>query len=113
MERHGDDVRNQDEGDADGPRGQGTPDEAVAEPEPVASDESDLSWAYPRRDPTAAFRGRDQVVDGEDVEVEAGDSHDWVVGVLLVLDGKVGKSVPDESEVVICRAKRPEKAWTG
>ena len=41
------------------------------------------------------------MVDGEEIEVEAGNAHDWVVGVLLVLDGKIGKSVPGEGEIVV------------
>lgn len=102
VQRHGDDVRDQDEGDADWPVGEGAPDEAVAEPEPVACDERYLGWAHPGCDSASAFGCCDEVVDGEDVEVEASDSHYWVVGVLLVFDGNVGKCVPDKSEVVVC-----------
>ena len=39
VQRHGDDVRDEDEGDAQGPAGQGAPEEAVAEDEPIAEHE--------------------------------------------------------------------------
>jgi hypothetical protein len=37
----------------------------------------------------------------EEVEVEAGDAHDRVVGVALVGHEEVGGGVPDEGEVVV------------
>lgn len=101
MQRHSDDVRYQDEGDANRPGGKGPPDDAVAEPEPITGNEGDFGWSHPGCDTASAFWGVDEVVDGEEIEVEAGDAHDWVVGVLLVLDGKVGKCVPGEGEVVV------------
>ena len=45
---------------------------------------------------------RDQVVQGQYVQVESSDTHDWIVGVLLVLDGDIGECVPSEGEVVVC-----------
>lgn len=50
VQRHDGDVADDDEDDADGPGGQGAPDEAVAEEEPVAAHEGDLG----RADPPAA-----------------------------------------------------------
>lgn len=38
---------------------------------------------------------------GEEVEVEAGDAHDGVVGVFLEGDKDLGGLVPDVSEVVV------------
>lgn len=91
----------QDESDANRPARKGAPDYAVAEPEPVAGNEGNLSRPHPGCDTTAAFGSVDEVMDREEVEVEAGDTHDGIVGVLLVLDGEVGECVPDEGEVVI------------
>lgn len=38
---------------------------------------------------------------GEEVEVEAGDAHDGVVGVFLIGDEEVGGFVPGEDEAVV------------
>lgn len=38
---------------------------------------------------------------GEEVEVEARDAHDWVVGVLLVPDGDLAGAVPCKVKVVV------------
>ena len=112
MKRHGYYVRDQDESDTYRPGGQCAPYQAVAEPKPITGDESHLGWAHPRRDSTSALGCREEVMDGEDVEVESSDSHYWIVGVLLVLDGEVGKCVPNKSEVVIGRMKRLDEGWT-
>ena len=101
VERHSDNVGDQDKCNARGPVGEGTPEEAVAEPEPIAGDESDLGRAYPMCHLTPACWRVDQVVNREYVEVEASYSHDRVVGVLLILDSNVGDFVPCEGEVVV------------
>lgn len=38
---------------------------------------------------------------GEEVEVEAGDAHDRVVGVFLVGNENVGGGIPGEDEAVV------------
>jgi len=47
----------------------------------------------------------------EDVEVESSDSHDGVVGVLLVWDQDCTCFVPDESEVVVGGFDVAELGW--
>ena len=106
MQRHGDDVRDQDKGDAYRPVRKCAPHQTVAEPKPIAGDESHLGRTHPRCDAASAFWSGDEVMNGEYVEVEASDAHHRVVGVLLVLNRNVGKGVPDEGEVVICRMER-------
>ena len=103
VERHRDDVRQEDEGDADGPRGQRAEDKEVAKDEPVAEHENNLG----RSDPPSFAAAEGGGLPGEHmeprqkVEVEAGESHDGVVGVGLVGDHDVGHSVPDEGEIVV------------
>ena len=41
------------------------------------------------------------MIPGEDVEVEAGDAHDGVVGVFLPRNSKLGELVPEVREIVI------------
>ena len=52
------------------------------------------------------------MVEGEDVKIEACDSHDGVVCVFLVLDGKFGEAVEDEGEIVVGRTYRLEEGGT-
>lgn len=47
MQRHGDDVRDEDEDDTGGPVGKCAPEEAVSEQEPVARHEADLGRSNP------------------------------------------------------------------
>lgn len=101
VQRHCDDVRDEHERDAQGPGGEGAPEEAVAEEGPVAEHECDLGRARPGGGAEVCGAGRQQVQPGEEVEVEAGDGHDGVVGVGLVADGEVGEGVPDVGEVVV------------
>jgi len=50
---------------------------------------------------------------GEEVEVEAGDAHDGVVGVVLVLHGPVGGAVPVVGEVVVAGVEGVEEGGGG
>jgi hypothetical protein len=103
VQRHGDDVRDENEGDAGGPVGESAPEEAVAEEEPVANHEGNLSRADPPSSALSKLRGLlgEHVEPREEVEVETSNAHDWVVGVALVGHEEVGGGVPDEGEVVV------------
>ena len=101
MERHGDDVGDEDEGDSHRPRGNGAPEDEVAKPEPVAGNEGNFEGPYPGGHAACLAWMGDEVVDGEDVQVEAGDTHDGVVGVFLIGDNEVGEGVPHECKVVV------------
>lgn len=103
VQRHGDDVRDENEDDTGGPVGESAPDEAVAEEEPVASHEGNLGRANPPGSALSKLRGLlgKDVKPREEVEVEAGDAHDRVVGVALVGHEEIGDGVPDEGEVVV------------
>lgn len=46
---------------------------------------------------------------GENVKVEAGYAHDWVVSVVLILYGQVGSFVPDVGKVVVAGMKRAKE----
>ena len=101
VQDHGDQMRDEDEADADGPAGQRAPDEQVAEDEPVARHEHELDRARP---PRCAQLGRArgaQVAPGEDIEVEAGEGHDGVVGVFLVREEDFARAVPGELKVLV------------
>lgn len=111
VQRHGDDVRDENKGDTDGPVGQSAPENTVTEPSPVAGHEGNLARADPPS-LAAAKSGRslrDDVEPREEVEVEAGDTHNRVVGVGLVGNHEVGNGVPDIGEVVVGRVKRLEE----
>lgn len=46
---------------------------------------------------------------GQNVKVEAGDGHDWVIRPGLVSNGKVCKGIPNECEpIIITRLDRAE-----
>lgn len=84
VEGHGDDVGDEDEGDAEGPGRDGAEEKEVAEENPVGEHEDDFGGAGPGGGTEVGAAGGEQVRPGEDVEVEAGDAHDGVVGVVLV-----------------------------
>lgn len=46
---------------------------------------------------------------GEEVQVEAGDAHDGIVGEALIGDEEVGGGIPDKGEVVVGRTKGLEE----
>ncbi|KFY90677.1 hypothetical protein V500_05015 [Pseudogymnoascus sp. VKM F-4518 (FW-2643)] len=104
VERHGDDVGDEDKGHAEGPGGEREPEEAVAEKVPVAGHEEHFGGAGPGGCSLVGGARGDQVQPREEVEVEARDSHDGVVGVFLESDGDLGGAVPDEVEVVVAGA---------
>lgn len=115
VQRHRHNVRDEDERDADGPRGERLPQEAVPEQEPVAAHEGNLRGADPPRlaGPQTRRPVAEEVDPGQEVEVEARDTHDGVVHVLLVRDHGVGDGVPDECEVVVARAEGLEEGGAG
>ena len=113
VQRHGDDVADEHEGDADGPGGEGAPEEAVAEEDPVGEHEGDFGRARPRRGAEVHGARGEQVQPGEEVEVEAGDAHDGVVGVFLVGYEEGRGRVPGEGEVVVGGVQRVEEGRAG
>lgn len=106
VQQHGDTVRDEHESDAGGPVGQGAQDEAVSKESPVAGHESDFDEASPAGRAEVLGARREEVAPGEEVEVKAGEGHDGVVHVELVLDHEVGGSVPDEAEVIVAAEER-------
>jgi len=103
VERHGDDVGDQDEDDAGRPVGETAPEEAVAEEEPVAGHEGDLGRSNPPGAALSKLRGllREDVEPGEEVQVETSDAHDGVVSPALEGNEEICCGVPDEGEVVV------------
>lgn len=112
MQGHGDDVRHQNKGYADGPCGQRAPEQAVSKEDPVAGAECDFRRTNPPglgRSQRGRFAGQ-EVQPRKEIEVEASNAHDGVVGVLLVGDKGVGNGIPDKGEaVVIAGTKRAEE----
>jgi hypothetical protein len=100
MQDNGRHVREDDEGDADGPRRQVQPNEAVAEKIPVAAHEGNLQRTGPPGSAQLSRPRAHQVQPRQHVEVEPGKGHDRVVCVLLDRDHEVGGAVPGEGEVV-------------
>ena len=101
VEREGGEVADEDKRHTEGPGGDGAPEEPVAENVPVAAHEGDFGRARPSRGAEVCAAGGEQVQPGEDVEVEAGKGHDWVVGVFLVGEEEGAGGVPGEGEVVV------------
>lgn len=104
VQRHGNDVRDEDEGHADRPGGEREPEETVTKEVPVACHAEHFSGARPGRGTFVRSARGDQVQPGEEVEVEAGNAHDGVVGVFLEPDGNLAGAVPGEVEVVVAGA---------
>jgi hypothetical protein len=100
VQEHRHTVRDQHEADADRPRWQRAPQQAVAEERPVTRHHGQLDGARPPGGAKVRGTWREQVQPGEEVEVEASNGHDRVIGIFLVGDEEVGRSVPDEGEVV-------------
>ena len=114
MQRHGDDVRDENKQHAGGPVRQRAQQQAIAKEEPVASHEDNFRRTNPPGLAAAESRGSEEDVDPrEEVQVEAGDAHDGVVGVLLVGNEDFGGAVPDKSKVVVGGAKGLEKGRAG
>lgn len=109
VKRHGDDVGDEDEGHAEGPGGDREPEEAVTEEVPVAGHEEDFGRARPGRGSLVGGARGDQVQPREEVEVEARNAHDGVVGVLLEPNGNLTGTVPGEVEVVVGGAEGLEE----
>ena len=82
----GEDVADEDKCDAERPSRDAAPEEEVAEEVPVAKHEPDLRWPSPRSGTEVLRTGRQEMQPGENVEIEAGDEHGGVIGVLLVPD---------------------------
>ena len=101
VQEHGDAVGDQDERDAYRPAGEGAPNEAIPEEEPVRQHCHDFDRTRPARGAEVGGAWRDEVAPGEEVEVEAGEGHDGVVGVLLDADCDLGDGVPDEFEAAV------------
>lgn len=115
MQRHGDDVGNQDEGDANGPCRQCAPEEHVAKQEPVAGHEDYLGGTNPPG--FAASKGRRRLREDmsprEKVEVETSDAHDGIISVLLVRDDNFGSLVPHKGELVVGGTEGLEEGRAG
>lgn len=50
---------------------------------------------------------------GEEIEIETRDAHDRIVGVVLVWDGEIRDSIPQEGEIVVARVKASEDRRRG
>lgn len=103
VQRHGDDVGDEDKDDTVGPGRDRPPHQTVAEQEPVAGHAEDLGRLDPPSSALAEGKGlgRDDVEPRQQVKVEASYTHDRVVSVLLVWDHKVGGGVPEKNEAVV------------
>ena len=108
-------MRDQHERDAHRPVGQGAPQQEIAKDVPVAAHEEDLDGADPPGLAVAEGRGLggEDVQPREEVQVEARDAHDGVVGVLLEGDEEVGDGVPGEGEVVVGGVDAAEEGGGG
>ena len=101
MEGHRDDMADKHKSDAESPCGNGAPEKAVAEYEPVAKHEDNLRGTSPGgRAEVRGARG-EKMKPGEKVEVESSDAHDRIVGVFLVGNEDVGGGIPDELEIIV------------
>lgn len=115
MQRHGDDVGDQDESDADGPCRQRAPEEEIAVQKPVAGYEAYLGRANPPR--LAASKGgrspRHDMDPREKVKVESSDAHDGIIKVLLIRNNNLGSLVPHIGELIVSGAKGFEEGRAG
>ncbi len=101
VQGHGDDVRHEHKGNAQGPGGDAAPEQAIPKKEPVAAHKSNLHRPSPGCGAEVCATAREQMAPGKDVEIEAGDAHYRVVGVGLVGDGEGGELVEEVGEVVV------------
>lgn len=53
------------------------------------------------------------MVDGQYVEIEASDTHYWIVSVLLVTHSEIGSLIPYVGKVVVAGMDRLEKGRAG
>jgi hypothetical protein len=100
VQKHGDAVRDEDECNSNGPCGECAPEKSVAKYSPVASHEENLDGTSPPSRAEVGSARRHQMEPGQKVQIETGDGHDGVVGVLLVGYNEVGGGIPDEGKVV-------------
>ena len=103
MQRHGDDVGDEHEGNAESPGRNATPEQAVPEDEPVADHETDLGGTRPGGRAEIHGAWREKVKPGKEVEVEAGDPHHGVICVFLVAGDEIGSAVPDVGKIIVGR----------
>jgi hypothetical protein len=114
VQRHGDQVAGEQEDGARGPSGDVAPEQDVEVEEEVDADAEDFGRASPPHLALGTGARREQEAPGEDVEVEAGEGHDGVVGVFLHCDGDGCYGVPDEFEAaVVGRFHGFEHCWGG
>lgn len=114
VEWHGDKMAGKEEDGAARPGGHVAPEQDVEVEVEVAGYANDLDGSCPGGTATRDGPPREQVGPGEEVEVEAGDGHDGIVRVALVLHCPVGGGIPDEAEaIVIRRSNTSEEGWRG
>lgn len=101
VQGHSDQVAGEEEDGARGPGGDVAPEQDVEIEEEVDADADDFGGARPPHGALVAGARGDQEAPGEDVEVEAGDGHDGVVGVFLDGDGDGSDGVPEEFEAAV------------
>lgn len=100
VQEQSDGVRDEDERNTSGPVRESLEKQMVPENVPVAGHHDEFDVASPPCGSKGGGARREKMQPGEEVEVEAGDAHDGIVGVFLVRDEEIGGTIPNEGEVV-------------
>lgn len=100
VQEYGDHVRGEHESDADGPGGQRAPDQELAVERPVARHEGKLNRAHTRRSTKLCCTLRAYVQPAQHVEIEPRKGHHGTVGVTLVGNQQLGRTIPRELTAV-------------
>lgn len=105
VERHEDDVRDDDKDNAVEPSRNGAPDKAVAKGVPVKGHTDNLGRTNPPSLATTETRRllREDMQPRQHVEVETSHGHDGIVHVVLDGNKDLARSVPDKLEAFVVR----------
>lgn len=106
VQRHGTEVRDEDKAEPDPPIGQRV--NEGTEHGPVAGHRDDLCGSSPPSRSEGSGARRQQMSPAEQVQVEASDGHDGVVGVLLIRQKNLACPIPHKGEFVIGRKDAAE-----
>ena len=110
VQRGGDHVAEEDEGEARARARDAAVDDAVAEPGPEEGLAGDLEPAVPPRRASLRALPEKEVRPAEAVEVEATEGEDGVVEVLLVADDEAGKEVVVHDALIVGGTEGGEEA---
>ena len=109
VQRHGNHVADHHEAEPVPVGGKAVVQQAVAKPVPEKHQSANLEVAVPCCGALARPKSENQVLEGEEIEVEAAKQKHGVVEVVLVAHKELGKGVVRHVTVVVCREQALEE----